>query len=111
VRLEVISETDALLIRRLVLEPGEAMYWHTDLCRRFTVVVQGSRLAIEYADGAAMEVAVHPGLADWDEPDPRLHRAVNLGAEPFEEVVTFFLARPGQEPQPRGAPDAAAGSD
>jgi len=59
----------------------------------------------------AIEVAVHPGLADWDEPDPRLHRAVNLGAEPFEEVVTFFLATPDQDPQPRGEPGSAAGPD
>ena len=43
---------------------------------------------------------LHPGLADWDEPESRVHRGVNAGATPYEEVVTFFLDRPGAEPQP-----------
>jgi len=39
-------------------------------------------------------------MADWDDPDPRVHRAANTGATPYEEVVTFFLPRPGMDPQP-----------
>ena len=35
---EIITIRDDLVIRRLVLEPGEAMPWHTDSCHRFTVV-------------------------------------------------------------------------
>ena len=30
----------------------------------------------------------------------RVHRAVNVGQEVFEEVVTFFLDRPDAVPQP-----------
>jgi hypothetical protein len=37
---------------------------------------------------------------DWVEPTDRLHRAVNVGNEVFEEVVTFFLDRPDALPQP-----------
>jgi hypothetical protein len=37
-RAEVITERDDLVIRRLVLEPGEDMPWHTDACHRFSVV-------------------------------------------------------------------------
>ena len=99
---EVISEKDTLLIRRLCLAPGEAMFWHTDVCRRFTVVVRGERLGIEHADdGSMIEVAVAPGTADWDEPHDRVHRAVNLGKTPYEEVVTFYRAHRHVEPQPR----------
>jgi hypothetical protein len=43
---------------------------------------------------------VHPGQAGWDEPDARVHRGVNTGAGPYEEVVTFFRDAPGVEPQP-----------
>jgi quercetin dioxygenase-like cupin family protein len=101
VRLEVITQRDDLLIRRLVLEPGEAMAWHTDSCRRFSVVVRGERLRIEFREsGEQVGVAVHPGMADWDEPESRVHRAVNVGRTPYEEVVTFFLEAPGAEPQP-----------
>ncbi|HEY8519863.1 MAG TPA: hypothetical protein VIN61_07280 [Gammaproteobacteria bacterium] len=100
-RVELISRRDDLLIRRLVLEPGEATPWHVDRCRRFTVVVRGRELTIEFRE--AMEpirVAVHAGLAEWDEPEPRAHRAVNTGDVPYEEVVTFYLDSPGAEPQP-----------
>jgi hypothetical protein len=99
---EVITRRDDLLIRRSTLAPGEAMPWHVDLTHRFTVVVRGDRLAIEYRDGGdAQEFTVHPGLADWDAPEPRVHRAVNVGAETFEEVVVFFLATGIGDPQPK----------
>ena len=78
-RIETLSRRDDLLIRRHVLEPGEALPWHTDLCHRFTVLVRGDRLRIEFADGSEQELDVHPGLAEWDVPEPRVHRGVNVG--------------------------------
>ncbi len=101
-KVDVISSQDNLLIRRLVLDPGEAMYWHHDACRRFTVVVRGTTLAIEYQDsGERVEFPVHPGLADWDEPEQRVHRAINTGSGVYEEVVTFYREGPEVDPQPR----------
>lgn len=98
---EVITQRDDLVIRRLVLEPGEATPWHTDACRRFSVIVRGGQLRIEFRDSdEQIIVAVHPGMADWDEPDDRVHRAVNAGVTPYEEVVIFFLDTPGIDPQP-----------
>lgn len=99
---ELLSREGATMIRRHVLEPGEAMPWHTDLVRRFTVVVRGERLPIEFRDGAEpVTVDVHAGLAEWDDPEPRVHRAVNAGSVPYEEVVIFFCPTPDLEPQPR----------
>jgi quercetin dioxygenase-like cupin family protein len=61
-RIEIITQCDTLVIRRLVLEPGEVTPWHTDACKRFSVVVRGERLCIEYRDAAEHSVvAVHPG--------------------------------------------------
>jgi hypothetical protein len=98
---EIITRRDDLLIRRAILEPGQATPWHTDLTHRFTVVVRGDRLAIEFREaGERLEFAVHPGQADWDPPEPRPHRAVNVGAEAFEEVVVFFLNAGEPDPQP-----------
>ena len=98
---EVITRRDDLIVRRSVLAPGEATPWHTDAVNRLTVVVTGERLKIEFRDSAeTIDIPVHPGLTDWDAPEPRVHRAVNTGATPFEEVVTFYLDRPGQDPQP-----------
>lgn len=97
---ETITARDDLVIRRLVLEPGEATHWHRDLCRRFTVVVRGEKLRIEHRDGEHVIVETPAGLADWDEPTDRIHRGVNIGATPYEEVVVFFLPAPGVEPQP-----------
>ena len=100
-RTALITRRDDLVIRRLVLEPGEAMPWHTDSCHRFTVIVRGEQLRIEFRDtGQQVTVAVYPGMVDWDEPDARVHRAVNIGSTPYEEVVTFLLPSPGIDPQP-----------
>ena len=100
-RMETITRRDDLVIRRLVLDPGEAMPWHTDSCHRFSVVVRGDQLRIEFRDtGEQVTVAVHAGMADWDEPDARVHRGVNVGPTPYEEIVTFFLDSPGTDPQP-----------
>ena len=99
--MELIDERDTLVVRRLRLQPGEAMFWHTDACERLTVVVHGSRLRIEFRDGERVEANVHPGLTGWDQPEARVHRAVNAGEDVYEEVVTFFRDSPAVEPQPQ----------
>ena len=100
-RTEVIAERDDLLIRRAIFAPGEATRWHVDLTHRFSVVVRGDRLAIEFRNGDETQAfAVRPGQAEWDAPELRPHRAVNVGAETFEEVVMFFLPPGGRDPQP-----------
>ena len=86
----------------MVLEAGEAMPWHRDPYHRVTVVLRGSALAIEYRDGGERdEFEVTPGQADWDEPTDRVHRGVNVGDEPYEEIAIFFLDRPDAVAQPR----------
>jgi hypothetical protein len=97
----VLSDRDDVLIHRQVLQPGEATPWHTDACHRFTVVVAGDELTIEYRGGEPpLTVPVLPGMADWDAPESRVHRAVNTGIGRFEEVVTFYRDHPDQNPQP-----------
>jgi hypothetical protein len=100
-RTEVITERDDLVIRRLVLEPGEAMPWRTDACHRFSVVVRGELLRLEFRDtGEQIPVNVRPGMAECDKPSLRAHRVVNAGASPYEEVVIFFREAPSTDPQP-----------
>jgi hypothetical protein len=98
---ETISQRADLLIRRHILEPGEALPWHRDLCHRFSVVIRGQALSIEYRDSGEIEIfEVHPGMADWDAPQSKVHRGINIGKVPFEEVIIFFLSEPEMEPQP-----------
>ena len=100
-RLEVLTQRDDLMIRRVILEPGDATPWHTDVCHRFSVLVRGDHLTLEFHDsGERVEMNLHPGLTGWDEPEARVHRAVNSGSGTYEEVVTFFLETPGLDPQP-----------
>lgn len=100
-QMEVITQREDMLIRRHILEPGEALPWHVDLCHRFTVVVRGERLNIELREtGEIIDIPVHAGLADWDLPEPRIHRGINAGSTTYEEVIMFFLNTPGLEPQP-----------
>ena len=98
---ETITQRADLIIRRHILPPGEALPWHTDRCHRFTVVVTGEALRIEYRDTGEVEsFPVHPGMTGWDEPQTRVHRGVNAGTVPYEEVIMFFLDEPEVEPQP-----------
>jgi hypothetical protein len=77
------------------------MPWHRDPFHRVSVVLRGDALAIEYRDGGETErFEVGPGEAGWDEPTDRLHRGVNVGENPYEEITVFFLDRPDAVPQP-----------
>jgi quercetin dioxygenase-like cupin family protein len=99
---EVLLQRGTTLVRRLRLEPGEAMPWHRDPYHRVTVVLQGSELAIEYRDGGEPQRSeVASGQADWDEPTDRVHRGVNVGLGAYEEVAVFFLDRSDAVAQPR----------
>jgi quercetin dioxygenase-like cupin family protein len=98
---EVLHHRGTYLVRRQRLAPGEATPWHHDPFHRVSVVLSGDLLSIEFRDGgepAAWRIVV--GEVDWVEPSDRVHRAVNVGKEIFEEVVTFFLDRPDAAPQP-----------
>lgn len=98
---ETLFRRGTTLVRRLRLAPGEAMPWHRDPFHRVTVVLQGEELAIESPDGAELErFGVTPGQVDWDEPSDRVHRGVNVGRVPYEEITVFLLDRPDAVPQP-----------
>jgi quercetin dioxygenase-like cupin family protein len=98
---EELIRRGMVLVRRLRLEPGEAMPWHRDPFHRVSVVLAGEALAIEARDGTELaRFAVRPGQVDWDEPSDRVHRGVNVGALPYEEVTVFLLDRPDAVPQP-----------
>jgi quercetin dioxygenase-like cupin family protein len=98
---EQLFRRGTILVRRLHLAPGEAMPWHRDPFHRVTVVLAGDVLAIESPDGDELaRIEVAPGQVDWDEPSDRLHRGVNVGAVPYEEVTVFLLDRPDAVPQP-----------
>ena len=98
---EVLHHRGTTLVRRLRLAPSEATPWHRDPYHRVTVVLAGDALSIEFRDGAQPHhVDVTPGQTDWDEPSTRVHRAINVGLQPYEEVTIFFLDRPDAVPQP-----------
>jgi hypothetical protein len=64
-------------------------------------VVSGDKISIKYRDSCEIETfSVHAGMADWDEPQPKVHRGINAGSVPFEEVIIFFIDQPDMEPQP-----------
>ena len=98
---QVLHHRGNVLVRRQRLAPGEATAWHRDPFHRVAVVLSGDLLSIEFRDGGKTETwNVTVGEVDWVEPSDRVHRAVNVGKETFEEVVTFFLDRPDAVPQP-----------
>ena len=99
---EELIRRGTILVRRLRLDPGEAMHWHRDPFHRVTVVLAGDVLAIEARDGSELaRFEVTPGQVDWDEPTDRVHRGVNVGSLPYEEVTVFLLDRPDAVAQPR----------
>jgi hypothetical protein len=99
-REEVLFERGTTLVRRLRMDPGEAMRWHVDPFHRVTVVLHGDALELQFRDDAEkVQVVVVPGEVGWDEPTARPHRAVNAGGV-YEEVTVFFRDREGAPHQP-----------
>ena len=98
---ETLHRRGTTLVRRLRLAPGESTPWHRDPFNRVTVVLSGDALAVEYRDGDSSDhFELIPGQADWDEPTDWIHRGVNVGKQPYEEITIFFLDHPDAVPQP-----------
>jgi len=98
---ELLFQHGTMMVRRLRLAPGEAMQWHRDPFHRVAVVLSGDLLSIEYRDGAeSQRVEITQGQVDWEEPSARVHRAVNIGKQMYEQVTIFLLDRPDAVPQP-----------
>lgn len=98
---DVILRRDTVAVRRQVMDPGEATPWHVDPHDRISVVLRGDELRIEFKDGGdPIQVTVHPGEVDWDEPGERAHRAVNTGDSTYEEVTVFLLGEAAATLQP-----------
>lgn len=56
---------------------------------------------IENRDRAeSQRVEVRAGQVDWEGPTARVHRAVNVGRQPYEQITVFLLDRPDAVPQP-----------
>lgn len=99
---EVLFQRETTLVRRLHLAPGKAMPWHRDPFHRVTVILRGDAIAIEYRDGnEGQRFEVTPGQVGWDEPTDKVHRGVNVGEGPYEEITLFFLHHPDDVPQPQ----------
>jgi hypothetical protein len=80
------------------LARGEAT---PDPFHRVTVVLSGAALAIELRDDRPSEqIPLTVGQVDWDEPFHGVHRAVNVGALPCQEVTVFFLDLADAVPRP-----------
>ena len=98
---EIVFHRGTTMVRRLHLDPGEAMAWHRDPFQRVAVVLKGDLLSVEYRDGGgSLRVEVTPGQVDWEETSARVHRAVNVGKQPYEQVTIFLLDRPDAVAQP-----------
>lgn len=97
---ETLHRRGTTLVRRLLLEPGEATRWHVDPFHRVSIVLAGESLTIEFRDGTTHAVKVTPGQVDWDEPGDRAHRAVNVSNLPYEEITVFLLDHPDDVAQP-----------
>ena len=74
---------------------------HRDPFHRVAVVLSGDVLSIEYRDGGeSQRVKITPGQVEWEEPSARVHRAVNVGKQPYEQVTVFLLDSPDAVAQP-----------
>ena len=98
---EVLIHRGTIMVRRLRLAPGEVMPWHRDPFQRIAMILHGDTLEIEYRDGGQSDVIhILPGQVEWEEPTERVHRAVNVGEQPYEQVTVFLLDQPDAVPQP-----------
>lgn len=69
--------------------------------RWIAAVLRGDVLSIEYRDGGeSQRIEITPGQVEWEEPTERVHGAMNVGKQDYEQVTVFLLDRPDAEPQP-----------
>ena len=74
---------------------------YRDPFHRVAVVLSGDVLSIEYRDGGeSQRVKITPGQVEWEEPSARVHRAVNVGKQPYQQVTVFLLDSPDAVAQP-----------
>jgi hypothetical protein len=98
---EILFHYGTTMVRRLLLAPGEAMPWHRDPFHRVAVVLSGDVLSIEYRDGGeSQRVEIMHGQVEWEGPSARVHRAVNIGKQTYEQVTVFLLDHPDAVAQP-----------
>jgi quercetin dioxygenase-like cupin family protein len=98
---EVLLHNGTTMVRRLRLASGESMPWHRDPFQRVAVILGGDLLSVEHRDGGeSQRVEITPGEVEWEEPTARVHRAVNVGKQPYEQVTVFLLDRPDAVAQP-----------
>jgi len=97
---EVLFQRGTTLVRRLRLALGDAMPWLRDPLHR-AVVLRGDVRWIEYRDGGERHrIEATPGQLQWEEPTEHLHRVVNIGEQPYEQITIFLLDRPDAVAQP-----------
>ena len=48
----------------------------------------------------SLRVEITPGEVEWEQPNARVHRAVNVGELTYEQVTVFLLNRPDVVAQP-----------
>jgi quercetin dioxygenase-like cupin family protein len=103
---EILFHRGTTMVRRLWLGPGETMPWHHDPYHRVAVVLRGNAIAIEYLDrGESHRIEISPGQVEWEEPIDHVHRAVNVGGQPYEQIAVFLLDRSDAVPQPNAEPE------
>jgi hypothetical protein len=50
--------------------------------------------------GDSQRIEIVPGQVEGEESTDRVHRAVNVGEQTYEQVTVFLLHSPDAEPQP-----------
>ena len=76
------------------------MAWHRDPHHHVAVVLEGDVLEIEFRDcDERLRVEVS-GQTDWEKPSSRVHRTINVGQKPYQQITIFLLDRPDAIPQP-----------
>lgn len=85
-------------VRRLTIDPGEVLAFHSHPGIVYTVVTRGT-LTLE--DGCGGVTAFTVGQA-FQEPPGRVHRGKNLGTDVVETIQTFIVPTGAQISEPSG---------
>ena len=80
----------------------EVLFHHgTTMVRRAPCSRRGDVLSIEYRDGGeGQRLEITPGQVEWEEPSARVHRAVKVGRQAYEQFTVFLLDRAYAVAQP-----------
>ena len=92
-----LTEREKMIAERVTKEVNARLGFLLDVGLGYLTL---DRSSATLSGGESQRIEITPGQVEWEEPTERVHGAMNVGKQDYEQVTVFLLDRPDAEPQP-----------